>query len=69
MRPDVLLENGVAHIIDRVLLVESVDTSAASDAYVPINLRCHFSLANVHMHTATNLPPPRPQSARPRLDP
>ncbi|PPQ90707.1 hypothetical protein CVT25_005015 [Psilocybe cyanescens] len=33
VRPDVLLENGVAHIIDRVLLVESVDTSAASDAY------------------------------------
>jgi uncharacterized surface protein with fasciclin (FAS1) repeats len=34
VRPDVLLDNGVAHIIDRVLIVEDSDPSAASSAYV-----------------------------------
>jgi uncharacterized surface protein with fasciclin (FAS1) repeats len=34
VRPDVLLDNGVAHIIDRFLLVEASDPSAASSACV-----------------------------------
>ncbi|KDR73238.1 hypothetical protein GALMADRAFT_228341 [Galerina marginata CBS 339.88] len=33
VQSDVLLENGVAHVIDRVLFVEDVDPSAASQAY------------------------------------
>ncbi|KIM36308.1 hypothetical protein M413DRAFT_13992 [Hebeloma cylindrosporum] len=33
VRPDVLLDNGVAHIIDRVLIVEDSNPSAASSAY------------------------------------
>lgn len=38
VRPDVLLDNGVAHIIDRVLIVEDSDPAAASSAYVSLSL-------------------------------
>ena len=34
VRPDVLLDNGVVHIIDRFLIVEDSNPSAASSAYV-----------------------------------
>lgn len=34
VQPDVLLPNGVLHVIDRVLLNTQIDSGAASSAYV-----------------------------------
>lgn len=36
VQPDVLLPNGVLHVIDRVLLNTQIDSGAASSAYVPL---------------------------------
>jgi len=34
VRPDVLIQNGVIHIVDRLLYVTDSDAQAASSAYV-----------------------------------
>lgn len=39
VQPDVLLPNGVVHIIDRVLVDTDSNPSAASSAYVPLSPR------------------------------
>ncbi|PCH33022.1 Fasciclin-domain-containing protein, partial [Wolfiporia cocos MD-104 SS10] len=41
VQPDVLLKNGVLHVIDHVLLNTHEDTGAASSAYVLSNLLPH----------------------------
>ena len=38
-QPDVLLTNGVLHVIDRVLLNTAFNENAATSAYVPSSLR------------------------------